>query len=252
MASNKETVPVSVEDYLTLDDDVPGQSFVCLSFLSPEKILAQKDVFVFSKFVENRCQKMSDMLTELSGLGDEFAEKAKAFRERHGGWMDSTKTAGEYEAYLMDNEESLNREFADKNKFVTSVRGIKVRGSYDTLEAAHARCDAIRNMDPLFDVYVGTVGAWCPWDPSPEAIKDVEYSETELNTLMKKYKENHESKGKAYSESTATKVAAAIAEGKANMVKATKEGEIIATTAVDKLGDPEVSPSSLMENMEKS
>lgn len=245
MASNKVTVPVSEKDFLALDDDVPGQRFVCLSFLSPEKILEKKDVFVFSKFVENRCEKMSEMLDELSGLGEAFAEKAKAFRERHEGWMDSTKTSAEFEAYANDNEEPLNRKFYEKNAFQTSVRGIKVRGSYDTLAEAQARCTAIKEFDEQFNVYVATVGAWCPWDPSPESISDVEYSETELNTLMKKYKENYESKGKAYSESTATKVAAAIAEGKANIVKATKEGEIVATAAVDYSENP----SSMMEKM---
>ena len=230
--SRKVTVPVSEKDFLSLDEEIPGQRFVCLSFLSPEKILERKDVFVFSKFVNTRCEKMSEMLNELSELGEAFAAKAKVFRERHDGWMDSTKTSGEFEAYVNDNEELLNREFYEKNEFQTSVRGIKVRGCYDSLAEAQSRCTSIKDFDEQFNVYVATVGAWCPWDPSPESISDIEYSETELNTLMKKYKENYESKGKAYSESTATKVAAAIAEGKANIVNAPQEGEIVGTTAV--------------------
>lgn len=32
------------EDFLTVDAEIPGQKFVCLSFVSPEKILDKKDV----------------------------------------------------------------------------------------------------------------------------------------------------------------------------------------------------------------
>ena len=37
-----------------LDEDQPlaGQKFVCLSFLSPEHILKQKELFFFEKFIE--------------------------------------------------------------------------------------------------------------------------------------------------------------------------------------------------------
>jgi hypothetical protein len=38
------------------------------------------------------------------------------------------------------------------------------------------------------------VGKWLPWDPSPSAIPDQEYAEDQLNTLMKKYKENEEAR----------------------------------------------------------
>ena len=29
-------------DYLEVDDPIPGQNFVCLSFLSPEKLIQEK------------------------------------------------------------------------------------------------------------------------------------------------------------------------------------------------------------------
>ena len=36
----------------------------------------------------------------------------------------------------------------------------------------------------------GQVGYWLRKDPSPESIENQEYGEKELNTLVKKYKEN--------------------------------------------------------------
>jgi hypothetical protein len=38
--------------FLEPDDEIRGQKFICLSFLSPEKVLKNKDVYFFSKFLE--------------------------------------------------------------------------------------------------------------------------------------------------------------------------------------------------------
>jgi hypothetical protein len=41
---------------------------------------------------------------------------------------------------------------------------------------------------------VGEVGKWLPWDPEPSQVGEQEYAEEKLNTLMKKYKENEDSR----------------------------------------------------------
>jgi hypothetical protein len=38
--------------YLEADDEIRGQKFICLSFLSPEKVLEKKEIHFFSKFLE--------------------------------------------------------------------------------------------------------------------------------------------------------------------------------------------------------
>ena len=47
-----------------------------------------------------------------------------------------------------------------------------------------------RSGDTRFDIFVGQVGVWCPWSPNPEDMQEQEYAETQLNTLMKEYKQN--------------------------------------------------------------
>jgi hypothetical protein len=44
------------------------------------------------------------------------------------------------------------------------------------------------------------VGKWLPWDPKPHQVQDQEYAEDQLNTLMKTYKENEESREKFVAE----------------------------------------------------
>jgi len=74
------------------------------------------------------------------------------------------------------------------------IRGLKVRGVYETYEEATARAKALRDTDKHFHVFVGEVGKWLPWDPEPDSkqVKDAEYAENELNNLMKAYRKNQQ------------------------------------------------------------
>ena len=46
-------INVKYVDILETDKPLAGQNFVCMSFVSPEKILKQKDVFFFEEFLKN-------------------------------------------------------------------------------------------------------------------------------------------------------------------------------------------------------
>jgi hypothetical protein len=48
----------------------------------------------------------------------------------------------------------------------------------------------LKKIDNKFNIYIAQVGCWCPWSPNPECLDNQEYSETQLNTLMKEYKNN--------------------------------------------------------------
>lgn len=74
------------------------------------------------------------------------------------------------------------------------IRGLKVRGVYDTYEEATSRAKTLRDTDKHFHVFVGEVGKWLPWDPEPDSknVKDAEYAETELNNLMQSYRKNQQ------------------------------------------------------------
>jgi len=71
-----------------------------------------------------------------------------------------------------------------------SMRGLKIRGVYPSYEEAKKRADDLQHIDPDFDVFVGEVGKWLPWDSDPNNAEDQVYREKELQDLMCKYKEN--------------------------------------------------------------
>jgi hypothetical protein len=106
----------------------------------------------------------------------------------------------DYETFLFKNRKRMDDEFFAKNDFRTTVQGVKVRGVFDTYNEAIHRCKTLQKLDPSFNVYVGQVGFWLPWDPEPHDITDQEYADDQLNTLMKKYKENEKTRDELYAE----------------------------------------------------
>lgn len=83
----------------------------------------------------------------------------------------------------------------------TTLSGIKIRGVFETYDEACEHCKKLQTVDPAFNVFVGEMGKWLPFDPNPDsqAVKDSEYANDQLNNMMKGYLENQE-KAKLYHE----------------------------------------------------
>ena len=43
------------QDYLEVDNPIPGQNYTCISFISPKNTLAKKELFMFNKYMSQRC-----------------------------------------------------------------------------------------------------------------------------------------------------------------------------------------------------
>jgi hypothetical protein len=183
-------VPVQERDFLEQDPPIRGQAYACVSFLSPEDTLASKDAFMFGRFMRSFAKDASDMLGNLAAKFPEAAETIALVRERHVGLWTDAEMQRELRAFNEINGLALGEEFDAANEYRTSMRGFKIRGVYDTVEAVNARAKAVKKFDDKFHVYVAEVGCWCPFAPAPDAIKDSEYAESQLNTLMKHYNES--------------------------------------------------------------
>lgn len=105
-----------------------------------------------------------------------------------------------YDTFVFKNKKKLEDDFFAENSFRTTVQGLKVRGVFDTYNEALARAKTLQKLDPSFNVYVGQVGFWLPWDPDPMDVAEQEYADDQLNQLMKKYKENESQRDEFYAE----------------------------------------------------
>ena len=86
---------------------------------------------------------------------------------------------------------------SEDNKVTLS--GIKIRGVFETYEAACSHAKKVQEMDKYFNVFVGEMGKWLPFDPNPSKVENAEYANEQLNNIMKEYKLNQE-KAKVYYE----------------------------------------------------
>lgn len=185
-------VPVSEKDYLDQDLAIRGQKYVCISFVSPEDVLVKKDAFLARKFLSELSR---DLRQLVDGLRVRFAEDAttldmlKTLEDRYDYLKDDVAMQNNYDVFVATHPE-LDDEFHQEHGFQTSIRGFKVRGSYESIPEAENRVKQIQKFDSTHNVYIAEVGCWCPWAPRPEQLSDQVYAETELNTLMKKYQEN--------------------------------------------------------------
>jgi hypothetical protein len=242
-ADNKSNAVL--EDFLDEDTEIPGQRYVLLSFLSPEKVLDKKDLFFFQKFlhayeVDWKIKNLEKYLVDtVKGMNAELEDHAKELESKeqfeaaaicrknrlriddvmttYGNFiqkskadLNKTKINEAYDDFMYSHKTKLEEEFYALNDFHTSIRGVKVRGVYGNPKEAELKAKKLQTKDKYHNIFMAEVGKWTPWDPSPHEVQDQEYGNDQLNNLMKKYKENEDSREKFFEERTkGTKVAGA-------------------------------------------
>lgn len=191
MANNENSA--KYVDLLDEDKPIAGQKFTCVSFISPDKILKQKEKFFFERFLKHfdfnksmlKFQQFLNFVSYKYNINfDEVTEDYKEFVKSERENLVETTIEDDYKNFLDNKEDELTKEFNNLHNFQTNVRGIKVRGSFETQEEAELRCRMLREVDPNHDIFVGPVGMWMPWEPEAYKTGKVEYLEKELNDLM--------------------------------------------------------------------
>lgn len=197
-----ETIPVKQQDFLEEDDPIRNQNYVCLSFISPEDVILEKETFFFSKFLEKFSNDMNELFNNLSLKFPDDKGVIDAIKDTHKYIGNHKEMDEQYKFFKSTNNDDIQKEFDKIQNFRTNIRGLKVRGTYDTVDEAKNQIQKLKKKDPNFDIYLGQVGCWIPFSPDPNSIQDQEYAETQLNTLMSKYKENNQNKDALFDERT--------------------------------------------------
>lgn len=229
MSNQKEIV----EDFLDVDKPITGQNYVCLSFLSPENMIEKRELFLLEQFrkeflglyeqwnvnhqssyelLQNIRKTMPDTfinesenenitiaVKDIKNLNNQLAELQSKFDLWN--FINNKKSMNEfYDEFNIHKKEHYSKVFADENKNACSMRGLKCRGVYHTLEEAQSRAKKLQKKDKYFNVFVGQVGFWLPWDPNPYDVENQEDAEPALNELMKNYKKNKDTMDEVWEE----------------------------------------------------
>jgi len=183
------------------DQPIAGQKFACLSFISPEKLLKQREIYMFEEFLKQwdfkkSMDKFFDFIHFISfkhGLDVEtIMTDYTEFIAEEGIKLKQQGVEDDYKNFLDKNEEALTQKFQKAHEFQTSVRGLKIRGVFPSQEEAEMKCKKIRDLDPNHDILVGPVGIWLPWDPDAYKTGRIEFMEDELNQLHSEKIKNEE------------------------------------------------------------
>lgn len=205
---------VSEEDFLTEDQPISGQKYVCLSFLSPEDVLVNKQSFFFEYFM---AEVVHTRVHDFTSAVESEPEKATEFSVALRTLMSNVDD--DFKAFSKVNETRLEEEFAQQHPFKTTMCGLKVRGCFATEEAARSRASVLQRQDKTSNIFVAPVGVWLPWNPSPDCIGDSVYAEDTLNSLMKKKAHVSEAKDAVFTETTKKRIELAATEGMSSSIE---------------------------------
>ena len=213
-----------------------------MSFVSPDKVLKQKEIFYFEEFLKNWDfnKSMEKFLQFVNFVSykynisfEDINKDLKDFVQEEKNNLSKSNLADDYKTYLDNNESDLQQNFDLQNSFQTNTRGLKIRGVYPTQEEAELRCKMLREMDPNHDIMVGPVGVWMPWDPEAYKTGRVEYMEEELNQLMHEKQKNETNAKTEFEQRVKESKQKAIEE---NIKKAEKTGNTLSQT-IDQNGN---------------
>uniref|UniRef100_A0A6C0IS30 Uncharacterized protein n=1 Tax=viral metagenome TaxID=1070528 RepID=A0A6C0IS30_9ZZZZ len=225
--NNGQTNPKYV-DALEVDKPLAGQAFGCFSFISPESIIKEKEHFFFEEFLKKwemnkSMEKFHQFLNFVSYKYklnfEDVVKDFESFIQEERETIIKTGIQGDYKTFLDKEEEELEKKFNIAHNFQTSTRGFKSRGNFATQEEAEIRAKLLREVDPNFDVFVGPVGTWLPWDPEAYKTGRVEYMEEELNQLVHENKKNQDAAKSAFEQRVKETKQKAIDENKKNAEK---------------------------------
>lgn len=233
MAEEPEKVRVSL--FNSVDQEIAGQKWCCISFVNPDEVCKRKDLYFFNEFVNQyeanlkssvletflakTVQSINDNLEnhavefekrDLSGVAldcrnakvrvDSVLNDLNVFLKKNTSELTYDALSDKYNDFMSKNVANLETEFYKDNQFVTSMRAIKVRGSFESSEEAADYAKQLHKKDPYFNIFVSPVGRWLPIDADPDRVQNAEYANEQLNSLMKKYKENIDAREEFYRE----------------------------------------------------
>ncbi|MDB4352158.1 hypothetical protein OAA60_01885 [Porticoccaceae bacterium] len=235
----RELTPVSKTDWLREDQPIPGQNFVCISYVAPEDFIKKYEVYCFEEFLKrwNFNKSIEVFVTFLNFISykykvsvDDLHSDFKEFVESEREKLQDSNISLDLKDYMTTNRDQLLSSFGKIHDFQTSVRGVKVRGVYSTKDDAIEMARKLNENDRSVSVHVADVGKWLALDNV--VGKDVKYQESELNTLMEEREKNDIRAKSEFDNRVETAKREAMAE---NIKKAEKTGNVL-TQMIDEHG----------------
>lgn len=155
--------------------------------------------------IDTMVEKISDYQTKLDQINDKLKDIVIDNKYESIETTENQNKPIKYEGKVKRTEEKVSSQewycvsfLTEENK---SLVGIKVSGVFSKEDEANSHSCALRDINDSFNILVGKLYEWCPFNPDPDSAEagESEYANAELNETIKKKKEN-ENKAKLYHE----------------------------------------------------
>jgi hypothetical protein len=182
-------------DRFAVDAPIGGQTHVVVSFVGPNEAQANRNVLVLSRYIREPALALAKNLLLLAEtvpddtgiIGTISVNNAWMFHE--GSMQDEFR--------IFCAQQDVNASLAEENGGKSSMHGIKVRGLYDTQDAATARSKEVRKKDKASNIWIAPVGAWLPLAETMDAAAGKQ-DESSVNLLVQHYVEAQRAKKASY------------------------------------------------------
>ena len=243
----KKTLPNGKEnpkyiDLLDEDPPVAGQKFAIMSFVSPETILKQREMFMFEQFVKQwDFKKSMDKFYEFLQFAafkyklntENLIKDYEDFVSTEAIKLKESKMVEDFKVFLEQREEKLVEKFQEEHEFQTSVRSCKIRGVFPSEGEAKNYIKKLQDFDTNHDMHICPVGLWVQCDPNPYKTGDIQFLEEELNQLHHEKKKSEDKAKAEFEERVREQKRKAIEE---NVKNAAKSGNKL-TQNIDENGN---------------
>lgn len=188
-------------DLLDEDPPIAGQKFAIMSFVSPEKILKQREMYLFEAFVRQwgMTTEMNKFIEFLHFVGFKYKLNIENVLKDYSEFLKAeevnvkkSNVEEDYKTFLEKNEDRLVEKFQEEHEFQTSVRSCKVRGVFPSEGEAKQYIKKLQDFDKNHNIHICPVGLWVQCDPNPYKTGDIQFLEEELNQLHHEKKKSEE------------------------------------------------------------
>ena len=188
-------------DLLDEDPPIAGQKFAIMSFVSPENILKQREMYLFEAFVKQWgvTTEMNKFIEFLHFVGFKYKINTENVLKDYSEFLKAeeinvknSNVEEDYKTFLEKNEDRLVEKFQEDHEYQTSVRSCKVRGVFPSEGEAKQYIKKLQDFDKNHNIHICPMGLWVQCDPNPYKTGDLQFLEEELNQLHHEKKKSEE------------------------------------------------------------
>jgi hypothetical protein len=211
-------------DYLTVDKEIPDQKYTLVSFLCPDSEIKKRELYFMNKFREYYMLKCNE---NFSFLQENLKENAILYDKLE--QIRSVNMNELYELFLLDKKKELDEEYNEKTQNKCSIMGLKVRGSFPSIQEARGEAAKKQKNDPNHNIFICQTGYWVPFSPNIEEISNQEYANEKLNEIMREYNNQLEHKNEVWNKITKERIEKAQKEGQQSRAERETESNLSET-----------------------